>query len=241
MEHRTVRGDNAVIFFGYSRVKIRTMSVHPGRPWVLTADERGRVVLWDYDRQTIMNSFSPEELQQLGSSEADANAPGASADGASADGASAEAHHHHGKIGSIKSLCFYDELVLFWSCGHAAGGDHHGHSLISSPHWVVLVTEHRIMLVDIGSPTLQQKHITADDLQHHTPTCAVPVTESLLLVGCSDGLLRFWDWRNQSLVKVWLFLFSPRASRTDRAVCALTQTPPPPRSSCVPTKAKWPI
>ena len=44
--------------------------------------------------------------------------------------------------------------------------------------------------------------MSEDQLQGHSPSVTIPITDTLLLVGCSDGHLRFWDWRTATLVKV---------------------------------------
>ena len=38
--------------------------MHPARPWVLSADEKGVVVHWDYKLQTIISAIHPQDLLQ---------------------------------------------------------------------------------------------------------------------------------------------------------------------------------
>jgi hypothetical protein len=35
--------------------KVKTLDVHPVHPWVATADESGRVTVWDYSTETIVD------------------------------------------------------------------------------------------------------------------------------------------------------------------------------------------
>ena len=84
-----------------------------------------------------------------------------------------------GQRGGGSSGLLSDYSAIEWAGDHVGGRvgpcfnpvEDGGHALMSSPNWIVLLTDNRVMLVDISAPSLQQKHITTDDLQHHAPTC----------------------------------------------------------------------
>lgn len=44
--------------------KIKCIDVHPVHPWLLSADEAGNVVVWDYEAESIVLTFSPEATKE---------------------------------------------------------------------------------------------------------------------------------------------------------------------------------
>lgn len=47
-----------LVFHGLGMVKVKTVAVHPVMPWLLTSDDQGIVVHWDYKQSRIIRSVS---------------------------------------------------------------------------------------------------------------------------------------------------------------------------------------
>ena len=48
----------SLVFHGLGMVKVKTVAVHPVMPWLLTSDDQGIVVHWDYKHSRILRSVS---------------------------------------------------------------------------------------------------------------------------------------------------------------------------------------
>jgi WD40 repeat protein len=67
---------------------------HATQPWVATADEKDRIIIWDYERQETLRSFALQNLTQ--------SSPGSSDSGA------------------LRAVRWYDADTLWWSCRRTA-------------------------------------------------------------------------------------------------------------------------
>ena len=47
-----------LVFHGFCAVKIKTIAIHPVFPRILTSDENGRIVHWDYKQSRVVSAFN---------------------------------------------------------------------------------------------------------------------------------------------------------------------------------------
>lgn len=162
-----------VIFYGGdSSSKIKIIDCHPKNSWVAASDERECITLWDFGQQEVLQSFTLPEL-----------------DGTPSLG-----------IGSICALRWYDVETLWWSCRYTPQeGD-----LQQLPQFLIIVCEQHAMFVN--PLTMEVRHVSSDDLnlkEAKAGLCCVElVSASVVAFGCSDGLIRLWDWTKSAIDKV---------------------------------------
>jgi hypothetical protein len=170
--------------------KIKLLDVHPVQSWVVTADESNLVVVWDYRLKISAREFYPQDLE-------DERLNAAIRKRAVGLQSQDRILKKPTPVGNVRGVRFYDRHVLEWSCQQFAGA--------MQRNWVIVVAENMVLLQDIV--TQEVHRISAEDLHDEkarpqSPTCAEPLSETLLAIGCPDGHIRIWDCSTSRVVKV---------------------------------------
>ena len=152
---------------------IVSSDVHPTSPWVLTANDGGAIVLWDYQRQAALKQWHSSTLD-----------PGLHS-------------------GLIQSVFFYDTPVLRWKWLHPSiPNDIEAFQGIDSRrHWISILCDNKVMLLDyvtwevtvVRQAAFEERWLTAMEI----------VDANYFAVGCSDGSIRLYDLTEKKVIKVF--------------------------------------
>ncbi|CAM9490346.1 unnamed protein product, partial [Phaeothamnion confervicola] len=188
--------------------KVKALDIHPTRPWVATADERGCVAVWNYRRRGLARCFSPHALLErqrefaagIAAGGDSLGSAGATGGGGGADGRlSARQLSADREIKDVRAVRWYDPQVLWWSARRPAPPPASVRAARDSPNFLIVVADGRVLLVD--PVTSECRSIVREALGGKEPTAAEVVSHSLLAIGCADGGIRLWDWVNWRLAK----------------------------------------
>ncbi|KAL0482223.1 hypothetical protein AKO1_015324 [Acrasis kona] len=227
-----------VLLNRFPDIKAHHIDVHPVKSWILFADRKGAVYLYDWEQHDVLWSFSlngcyenkKEEISLYKVLEKNYN-------NISLPDWYDETLLRGDKIGDIESVQWYDEDVVHWklhdklentevgmfdkefelnrrlSLAPSPRPSPNGLSIKSkrfisakTPKCIVLQTESRIILLrydeassglfffdEVKSSSLENKSITSFAFLYSHP---------IIAIGCSDGVVRLWNYKTKSVVKV---------------------------------------
>ncbi|CAM9465442.1 unnamed protein product [Choristocarpus tenellus] len=177
--------------------KVKVVDVHPVKPWVVSADERDRVIVWDYARKEVVKTFTPQDLQEQQRGLRDVQ--GAPGQVSAEQGGAFTTEHIPSRldvpIREVRAVKFYDPDVLWWRCRCSLPT-----IADKTPEFIMVLTSTKLLL--INPVTLECRHISPDQLSGAAPTSVEIMSSSWIGIGCADGCVRLWDWTCWTLVKV---------------------------------------
>lgn len=147
--------------------------LHPTSPWVLTANEGGAIVLWDYSRQAALRQWHSTGLD-----------PG-----------------YH--AGLIQTVFFYDTEVLRWkwlSAGIPSDTEAF-EGKKERRNWVSVLCDNKIVLLDYV--TMDITVVRQEAFEERWLTAMEIVDSNYFAIGCSDGSIRIYDIANSKVIKVF--------------------------------------
>ena len=147
--------------------------LHPTSPWILTANEGGAIVLWDYTRQAALRQWHSIGLD-----------PG-----------------YH--AGLLQNVFFYDTEVLRWKWLNAgSSGDIEAfEGKKERRNWVAVLCDNKIVLLDYV--TMDVTVVRQEAFEERWLTAMEIVDSNYFAVGCSDGSIRLYDIANSKVIKVF--------------------------------------
>eukprot|EP00968_Pinguiococcus_pyrenoidosus_P023505 scaffold3854_cov251-Pinguiococcus_pyrenoidosus.AAC.3 len=183
--------------------KLKHVCVHPTKALVATADELSSVSVWNLQEQERLYKLDLGQLQnflKLGPRAP----PGAPAHRSSTLVLTPGPLplKQSLRLGRVRSLCLLDDAFLEASSAVKLGSQlnvespENAHLLRGTV--LLLGTEGGVVLAQVASGSLHL--ISSQPLQGAAATALSPLSRQLLAIGCADGLLRLWDFRNWVLV-----------------------------------------
>jgi WD40 repeat protein len=180
--------------------KMKSIDTHPTKSWVVTADDKCRLCIWDYSSRCIQQTIYISELQASYYTKSSRrrsgsfhDAPGVEQSSSPSTASNASAHSKNDrdehskalKINEIRNVKWYDSLsIQIMTCSTKCE---------RAITMLLILTDANIIIYDYVSRCMVGEVRPEDILSKLSFTSIECISETLIAIGCSDGVIRLWD------------------------------------------------